>query len=157
MSVLVRTRLPPMHYSIAHRARIGPASQAVTNSGVRDAIVLEWAELTGRDISGLSKPMTSAKGPELIDASTRARMSSGEMPAWLMGTLARPENRPKQVARVTCGAKRHRDGQPCQGKSEPGKKRCRFHGGRSTGPRTPDGKARAMANLRRGKARESMV
>lgn len=50
--------------------------------------------------------------------------------------------------RVQCGAKRHRDGQPCQAKSEPGKRRCRFHGGRSTGPKTPEGKARALANLR---------
>lgn len=50
--------------------------------------------------------------------------------------------------RVTCGARRHRDGQPCQALSEPGKRRCRFHGGRSTGPRTPEGKARALANLR---------
>ncbi|WP_374607268.1 HGGxSTG domain-containing protein [Thermomonas sp.] len=50
--------------------------------------------------------------------------------------------------RVQCGATRHRDGQPCQAKSEPGKRRCRFHGGRSTGPRTPEGKARSLANLR---------
>ena len=53
--------------------------------------------------------------------------------------------------RVICGAKRHRDGQPCQAKSEPGKKRCRFHGGRSTGPKTPEGKARALANLRQNR------
>lgn len=53
-----------------------------------------------------------------------------------------------KAVRVPCGAKRHRDGQPCQAKSEPGKRRCRFHGGRSTGPKTPEGKARALANLR---------
>jgi hypothetical protein len=55
---------------------------------------------------------------------------------------------------VPCGAKRHRDGQPCQALSEPGKERCRFHGGRSTGPRTPEGKERALANLRRGRGSE---
>lgn len=49
---------------------------------------------------------------------------------------------------MVCGAKRHRDGQPCKAMSEPGKRRCRFHGGRSTGPRTSEGKARALANLR---------
>ena len=58
------------------------------------------------------------------------------------------ENNAKQSGRVVCGAKRHRDGHPCQAKSEPGKRRCRFHGGRSTGPRTEAGKARAVANLR---------
>ncbi len=57
-------------------------------------------------------------------------------------------DRIKPTQRVPCGAKRHRDGQPCQAKSEPGKRRCRFHGGRSTGPRTPEGRARALANLR---------
>lgn len=54
----------------------------------------------------------------------------------------RPAPRPK------CGAKRHRDGQPCESKAEPGKNRCRFHGGRSTGPKSVKGKARALANLR---------
>lgn len=57
--------------------------------------------------------------------------------------------------RVTCGAKRHRDGQPCQAKSEPGKRRCRFHGGRSTGPKTPEGKARALANLRQNRPKDA--
>ncbi len=55
---------------------------------------------------------------------------------------------PAAAQRVACGARRHRDGKPCQSKSEPGKKRCRFHGGRSTGPRSPEGRARAIANLR---------
>lgn len=49
--------------------------------------------------------------------------------------------------RVTCGARRRRDGQPCEALSVPGKRRCRWHGGCSTGPRTDAGKAKAMANL----------
>jgi hypothetical protein len=51
-------------------------------------------------------------------------------------------------ARVVCGAKRRRDGQPCQGLSVPGKFRCKWHGGASTGPRTDEGRLRSMANLR---------
>lgn len=48
--------------------------------------------------------------------------------------------------RVVCGA-RTRKGAPCRYKSEPGKRRCKFHGGKSTGARTPEGKARiAEAN-----------
>ncbi|MFZ5657834.1 MAG: HGGxSTG domain-containing protein [Pseudomonadota bacterium] len=64
---------------------------------------------------------------------------------WIAASRARNAGR-----RVICGARRHRDGKPCGALSEPGKRRCRFHGGRSTGPRTPEGKARALANLRRG-------
>lgn len=56
--------------------------------------------------------------------------------------------------RVICGARRKSDGQPCEAKSEPGKRRCRFHGGCSTGPRTEEGKARALANLRNQKSKE---
>lgn len=58
--------------------------------------------------------------------------------------------------RVVCGAKRHRDGQPCEARSEPGKPRCRFHGGRSTGPRTLAGRQRALANLRQNRRRENV-
>jgi hypothetical protein len=43
-----------------------------------------------------------------------------------------------------CGA-RTRRGEPCRLRVEPGKRRCRLHGGLSTGPRTPEGKARIAA------------
>ena len=51
-------------------------------------------------------------------------------------------------ARVICGA-RTRNGQPCRNKSEPGRKRCKFHGGNSTGPKTAQGKARIAEAQRR--------
>lgn len=51
--------------------------------------------------------------------------------------------------KVMCGAKT-RKGTPCQAKAL-ANGRCRNHGGLSTGPRTPEGKARAMANLVRGR------
>jgi hypothetical protein len=44
-------------------------------------------------------------------------------------------------ARPTCGAKTRMGGTCCH-KVIPGKTRCRFHGGKSTGPRTPEGRAR---------------
>lgn len=47
----------------------------------------------------------------------------------------------KAKRRVRCGAKT-RKGTPCRCKSEPGKKRCKYHGGMSTGARTPEGRAR---------------
>ena len=43
--------------------------------------------------------------------------------------------------RVPCGAMT-RKGAPCRCNSEPGKRRCKFHGGKSTGARTPEGIAR---------------
>lgn len=43
--------------------------------------------------------------------------------------------------RIVCGA-RTRKGGACLNKSEPGKRRCKFHGGKSTGPKTAEGKAR---------------
>ena len=56
-------------------------------------------------------------------------------------------------ARVVCGARRRRDGEPCQGLSVPGKRRCKWHGGASTGPRTDEGRARSMENLRQNRKR----
>ena len=43
-----------------------------------------------------------------------------------------------------CGARsRTRGNQPCRAPAIRGKRRCRMHGGRSTGPRTPEGRARS--------------
>ncbi|WP_405403616.1 HGGxSTG domain-containing protein [Paracoccus sp. Ld10] len=54
----------------------------------------------------------------------------------------------KATRRVRCGAKTRKSA-PCRMKSEPGKHRCKFHGGRSTGARTPEGKARIAEAQRR--------
>lgn len=51
-------------------------------------------------------------------------------------------------ARVRCEAKT-RAGHPCGQMSEPGKRRCKWHGGKSTGPKTPEGKARIAEVQRR--------
>lgn len=52
------------------------------------------------------------------------------------------------LARKPCNA-RTRSGTPCRSKSEPGKSRCRLHGGLSTGPRTPEGRKKIAAAQRR--------
>jgi hypothetical protein len=46
-----------------------------------------------------------------------------------------------------CGAQT-RKGTPCRCKAL-ANGRCRLHGGLSTGPKTPEGKARALGNLKR--------
>lgn len=52
--------------------------------------------------------------------------------------------------RKRCGARaRSRGGALCQCKVVPGRTRCKFHGGMSTGPRTPEGKARCVEGARR--------
>lgn len=134
-----------------------PGSVAATNRAVIDAIVIEWARMTGRlpcekklsqperrDMPNVTRSRAGAfdcgiPTPELSQHYTRA---------YDFGTSLTLHAKP-----LACGAKRHRDGQPCEAKPEPGKRRCRFHGGRSTGPRTADGKARALANLVRGQSR----
>jgi hypothetical protein len=45
----------------------------------------------------------------------------------------------------------------CRKWAVPGKLRCHLHGGRSTGPRTPEGKARTLAALREGRARRILL
>ncbi|MFE0502302.1 HGGxSTG domain-containing protein [Lysobacter soli] len=121
-------------------------SIAGTNSAVLDAIVMEWGALTGTNNLSLS----AAKSSEELAGINRhgARAYEFDVTTLQKLNLAVPQ---RVLPRVVCGAHRHRDGQPCRAKSEPGKRRCRFHGGRSTGPRTPEGRARALANLRQGK------
>ena len=55
----------------------------------------------------------------------------------LTDRVAREQSR----ERVRCNAKT-RAGHPCKHMSEAGRKRCKFHGGMSTGPRTKAGRAR---------------
>lgn len=49
---------------------------------------------------------------------------------------------------VICGA-RTRKGTECKAKALLGKKRCRFHGGLSTGPKTTEGRKRIAAAQRK--------
>lgn len=123
-----RSRGPRVEYaprgpSLAVLEAVRAESRQHTNQEALDRIVREWAH---------------AYRPEFTDAFTCARMS-----------LDRPTPKPANLARVVCGATRHRDGQPCEALSVPGKRRCRFHGGMSTGPRTAEGRAKVARNLPR--------
>ncbi len=79
----------------------------------------------------------------------RARDGSNSPDACLEAAIARELIRLMEKAaerraraRVRCEAKTTRKGTPCRNMSEPGKRRCKHHGGRSTGPKTAEGKAR---------------
>ena len=147
------------------RARSRTDSVTATNSAVIDAIVTEWAQLTGINYSEIVKPKTPMQQPELSGQYARARMTSDGLPCAhahagtsppapeFLTSSARAKNSGSvptvaNQARVICGARRRRDGQPCQGLSIPGKRRCKWHGGASTGPRTDEGRSRSMLNLR---------
>jgi len=67
--------------------------------------------------------------------------------------LAATRLRSRKGPTPRCGARRKYDGLPCQAQALPKSGRCRLHGGLSTGPKTPSGKARALANLRVGRTR----
>ena len=74
---------------------------------------------------------------------------------WASATKAEAEGRyhsacPPYLRGLTCGAIK-RDGQPCQSTTLCANGRCKFHGGRSTGPRTPEGRAKALENLKLGR------
>ncbi|WP_425476990.1 HGGxSTG domain-containing protein [Novilysobacter arseniciresistens] len=55
---------------------------------------------------------------------------------------------PKGTRRVICDAHLANGGR-CTRKSEPSRRRCRYHGGKATGPTTAAGKARVTLNLPR--------
>ncbi|WP_457097532.1 HGGxSTG domain-containing protein [Lysobacter sp. P5_B9] len=56
-----------------------------------------------------------------------------------------------------CGA-RTRAGTSCRAKRLPGRNRCKWHGGASTGPKTAEGKAKVAKNLLSSvRAREPIV
>lgn len=58
-----------------------------------------------------------------------------------LAALAEREAARAARRRVRCKAQT-RKGKPCRNLSEPGKRRCKFHGGRSTGPTTAEGRER---------------
>lgn len=86
------------------------------------------------------------EAPEFLHATTRARKSLKGLPAWAVACIERHGHLMPWM-RVPCGGKRRRDGKPCEALSVPGKRRCRWHGGMSTGPKTAEGKAKVTANL----------
>jgi hypothetical protein len=54
-------------------------------------------------------------------------------------------------SRMKCGAFARSTGKPCRMKAL-ANGRCRLHGGLSTGPKTVEGKAKALANLKQHKS-----
>jgi hypothetical protein len=72
-----------------------------------------------------------------------------------MGKRYRFRGRPDPLNRDRhrCGAKLHLKLACCRRWPVKGKKRCRLHGGLSTGAKTPEGKAKVLAVLTEGRQR----
>lgn len=90
---------------------------------------------------------------ERMAAQDRARETAfmAQVAAWQARDAQRREAQRAKL-QVRCNA-RTRKGTPCRCKSEPGKKRCKFHGGMSTGARTPEGLERIREAQRQRWAR----
>ena len=56
-----------------------------------------------------------------------------------------------------CGATTKTSGKPCRMKPIEGRKRCKFHGGMSTGPKSIEGRIRALSGLRQYKSRPDLL
>lgn len=79
-----------------------------------------------------------------------------KVPGWRQGPVIVPAGGGgfcQPLKGSTCGATT-RKGTPCQCKALKRGGRCKFHGGMSTGPRTPEGKARIAAARRARAERE---
>lgn len=57
---------------------------------------------------------------------------------------------PNYLRGLACGAIK-KNGKPCRMTTLGANGRCKFHGGASTGPRTQEGRARALENLKLGR------
>jgi len=66
------------------------------------------------------------------------------------------QNRLLEIQR-RCGAKIKSAGRPCKMKPLPGRNRCKFHGGLSTGPKTTEGKIRALSSLKQYRNRPDLL
>jgi hypothetical protein len=82
---------------------------------------------------------------ETINGHARRLMRDGICETWHDAKM-------QADAQTRCNAKT-RKGEPCQARGLGNGGRCRFHGGASTGPKTPEGKARSLAAAREGYVR----
>lgn len=146
----------------ARRKSAGLSQTALaTQAGVSRDAVQYWEAKGEVDVRGWApRRLLGVLGVKVYQRPLRARAGWGVTPFDAMQTrleamvearLALWRERQAQsaaCARVRCGA-RTRKGMHCRSLSEPGRKRCRFHGGKSTGPRTAEGKARIGEAQRR--------
>ena len=146
----------------AHRRAKGLSQQALSlKASVSRDTVRYWEAKAEVDLWGWApRRLLDALGMKNYRTSTRVRAGWSDTlrdkeqerldrrSKALLAALREKLAKAAAVARVRCGA-RTRKGAPCRSLSEPGRRRCRFHGGRSTGPRTQKGRERIAEAQRR--------
>ena len=116
---------------------------------MRTARIEALIRSTERGLQRLDRRIRRDEQRRDLDALTKLNRALGEQRTFrdmdgrerTIGWNERKRDRPK------CGA-RTRAGGSCKAPVVRGKARCRMHGGLSTGPRTVEGKARAVAAVK---------
>ena len=145
-----RKTIDPKGWAVQRMAEVEPMFGALLQAWCTNAHAREMG-LRLKAMFPLSKVRNGRRGraapPSALDALLEAAMTHE-----LIRMKEREAQRRARL-RVTCGAKTTRKGTPCRNKSEPGRKRCKFHGGRSTGPKTAEGRERIAEAQRQRWAR----
>ena len=134
---------------LARRAGVGRHSVQYWEDKPR---LPHWGWATGRLLAALGlrdywATNTRARSWGLTRPDPWQARLDAEVEAKLAGLREREAARAAR-RRVVCWA-RTRKGQTCRLLSEPGRQRCKFHGGKSTGPRTVEGRATIAEAQRR--------
>ena len=130
-------------WAVQHMAEAAPRIRA---------LLQDWLTSTRARGMGLSLPDNFRSIERARNGSYSCGGIDDEIEAVVARELSRIQERQAQRLarlRVACGAKTTRKGTPCRNMSEPGRRRCKHHGGMSTGPRTEEGKARIAEAQRR--------
>jgi transcriptional regulator with XRE-family HTH domain len=141
-----RQNVDPRGWAVRRMAEAEPQIQALLQAWCTSTRAREMGINLGRILPVFSAPNARAR-----DGSYKPSALDALLEAAITHELSRMKEREAQRQarlRVTCRAKTTRKGTPCQNKSEPGRKRCKFHGGRSTGPKTAEGRERIGAAQR---------
>jgi hypothetical protein len=109
-----------------------------------------WSAIRGDTVPGVGKIDSIVRWGNRYEPLARERA--------IERVQARLEALVRATAAPRCGARSKRTGKPCRAAAMPNG-RCKVHGGKSTGPRTPEGLERSRrANWKRGYySREAMV
>lgn len=122
--------------------------EAAPHLGPRGWAVRRMAEALGWAVWPASETTIRPHGDGVLSLAERAdALAAAQLAAFKDRKARRAARR-----RMRCGAKT-RKGTTCRNKSEPGKRRSKFHGGLSTGARTPEGIKRIREAQRRRWAR----
>ena len=120
---------------------MGQVAKADCSKNVRAGDGVRW--MGNRYLERLLRPpRTKAPNkPARTLSALRKRIASSESAEVALGEIL-------DFAGTRCGAYARSTGKPCLGRRVPGRRRCRNHGGCSTGPKTLEGKLRALSNLK---------